>query len=66
MSTVVNRCRLWDKIGGIKISDMQRRFNNMLRFQVPLPGGINLLLCGLVAGWRAVAHGECSQVLICF
>ena len=43
MSTIVKRCKLWDKVGGIKISDRRCQFSNMLRFQVPLYGGSTFL-----------------------
>ena len=43
MCIVVNRYRLWDKSGWLKITDRRHQFSNMLRFQVPLYGGSTFL-----------------------
>ena len=62
MYIIVNMYRLWDKSLWLKITERRRKFSNMLRFQVPLHGGFNLILCVLVADWRAIACDESSQV----
>ena len=66
MIIVVNRFRLWDKGGWIKIANRRRQFSNMLQFQMTLHEGFNLLLYGLAVGWRTVARDECSLVLNLF
>ena len=63
MCIIVNIYRLWDKSGWLKITDRRCQFRNILRFQVPLHGVFNLLICVLVVDWRAVDRVESSQVL---